>query len=834
MPPEESRKLPVALRVGDRLGDSDYVVVDPDGSMLRRGEQVESLGHGGASIVVRAFYKDTMTRAVKLLAPREDLLEGVDPQVFEASFEREVSLLSGITHTRISKITDQGSLVIDGERFLFYAMDLVEGGKFDSVLDDEDFDAAAFLSVLDQLLGALEHLHDGHQVLHCDVKEGNVLVKKLPDGFELTLVDLGVAKTLKPPLAEEEQKLQGMNLPPEVVEKLRDFTVFNSTPRIVRPEWQEWVFHEIPYSQLERMLPSHDLYGVGLLIRLAVDHPALSQRLAAELGSDGMAAMHTIMDRLLAPAGSEYYQRTRDVRSDWAKLDPGYLAPLKVPELALGGAGMTSLSTPGGQVLVPQRTMAVFDHPLVQRLRHIPQLELAALLYPGATHTRLLHSVATFEAAKRFVLSLLGDPRFRLMAERSDIEAALLSALLHDVGHYPLSHMFEDFAEEERRLGRPGGIPTDDDLFWAFVDPASLEGPLAEYPREIERALKDSGADPSTTLHEAIIGAARISPSVVQSMHWIDERRNPCHCILAAMLSSPIDVDKIAYLQDDSRMTGLGYGAAIDLDALLPALRAPLDEHVESRRALIGLADKGLPAAEAIVLARYWMLRRVYWHPANRAIIAMVKFVIAQLRGHAALDMPEYVGRHLFATADHALRYLSGAFADIAETVAEDEGRPVQNPIPGLLGGNRRVYKVMLAVTYGPDETQKQLHAALSEKRPAEIRELMRDAHAALADVADGYEIRFGDVIVDIPLKQRDRPGFEKVLVYDPRWRGERRELNAASPLLNSLEEEFLLHVKVSRIFIHPHLAEFLRDNEREKHAREALREVLLRRSGLI
>ena len=90
-----------------------------------------------------------------------------------------------------------------------------------------------------------------------------------------------------------------------------------------------------------------------------------------------------------------------------------------------------------------------------------------------------------FEMAKRFVLSLLGDPRFRLMAEPSDVEAALLWALLHDVGHYPLSHMFEDLAEEERRVGGGRTIPTDDDLFWAFVDPSSVDESFADYPERI-------------------------------------------------------------------------------------------------------------------------------------------------------------------------------------------------------------------------------------------------------------------------------------------------------------------------------------------------------------
>src|SRR5205807_3685472 len=84
---------------------------------------------------------------------------------------------------------------------------LVEGVRpFNEVLDDDALTGEQFIEIVDQLLDALEHLH-GQRVLHLDVKEANVLVRRRNGTFELTLVDLGVAKSLDPLDAEEERQL---------------------------------------------------------------------------------------------------------------------------------------------------------------------------------------------------------------------------------------------------------------------------------------------------------------------------------------------------------------------------------------------------------------------------------------------------------------------------------------------------------------------------------------------------------------------------------------------------------------------------------------------------
>src|SRR5262249_44403470 len=94
-----------------------------------------------------------------------------------------------------------------------------------------------------------------------------------------------------------------------------------------------------------------------------------------------------------------------------------------------------------------RRVQALLSHPTVMRLGSFSQLGLLNLVYPTATHNRLEHSLGTFSVLCRYILALYNDPLnplFRQLMDESDLRAALLSALLHDVGQYPLAHDLEE------------------------------------------------------------------------------------------------------------------------------------------------------------------------------------------------------------------------------------------------------------------------------------------------------------------------------------------------------------------------------------------------------
>ena len=203
--------------------------------------------------------------------------------------------------------------------------------------------------------------------------------------------------------------------------------------------------------------------------------------------------------------------------------------------------------------------LALIDTPAVQRLRYVRQLGHAFLVYPGATHTRFEHALGTYHLASRVTDDL-------------DIQ---LAALLHDIGHYPFSHALEEAGLPHHELLAARHLKT---------------GPLAH-------ALDQLGTS-ATRLLALIQGTSSSS--------------------LAALVSGPLDVDKLDYLSRDAKMCGVPYGV-IDVDRLLTSL---------TLTPAFAVHPKGLAALESLLFAKYQMYRNVYWHHAVRSATAMFKRLV--------------------------------------------------------------------------------------------------------------------------------------------------------------------------------------------------------------
>jgi HD superfamily phosphohydrolase len=231
------------------------------------------------------------------------------------------------------------------------------------------------------------------------------------------------------------------------------------------------------------------------------------------------------------------------------------------------------------------------DTPEVQRLRRIRQLGVASLAFPGAEHSRFAHAVGAAFVMKLLVARLRaihGElPSDQRMTDERAVEA-LAAALLHDIGHGPLSHLFEDAI--------PGTPPHET---WT------------------ERIV----LDPSTGVHSILRSIDADLPSRVAEL--VHGR----HALpyLARAVSGELDVDRCDYLLRDAHATGVRYGI-YDLDWLLRSLRfAPAPA--------MGLAidgAKGLPAIEAFITARLFMFQQVYLHKATRSAEWMIRTILAR------------------------------------------------------------------------------------------------------------------------------------------------------------------------------------------------------------
>ncbi|MBV9950118.1 MAG: HD domain-containing protein [Myxococcales bacterium] len=251
---------------------------------------------------------------------------------------------------------------------------------------------------------------------------------------------------------------------------------------------------------------------------------------------------------------------------------------------------------------------ALVDVPEVQRLRRVRQLGVTSLAFPGAEHTRFAHAIGSAFVMKLLLARLRAIEGFLpegLRIDEATGREALAAALLHDVGHGPLSHLFEDVI--------PGTPPHET---WT------------------ERIL----LEPSTGVHRALSAVDSELPARVAAL-VLGKHERP---FLARAVSGEFDVDRCDYLLRDAYATGVRYGI-YDLDWLLRSLRfAPVDPGSPRAPALAIDGAKGLPAIEAFITARLFMFQQVYLHKAPRAAEWMIRTTLARavavLRDGGRLD----------------------------------------------------------------------------------------------------------------------------------------------------------------------------------------------------
>ncbi len=235
----------------------------------------------------------------------------------------------------------------------------------------------------------------------------------------------------------------------------------------------------------------------------------------------------------------------------------------------------------------------LMDTPEVQRLRRIRQLGVASVAFPGAEHTRFAHAIGAAFVMKKLVARLRqihGELPFWQQVTSERAQDVLAAAFLHDVGHGPLSHLFED------------AIPG-----------------TAHHEEWTERIV----LDPSTGVNRVLVS---IDPHMPERVAALVRGEHPLP-FLARAVSGTLDVDRCDYLLRDAHATGVGYGH-FDLDWLLRSLRfSPAKEGQAPGLAIDGA--KGLPAIEAFILARLFMFQQVYLHKATRAAEWMIRTVLA-------------------------------------------------------------------------------------------------------------------------------------------------------------------------------------------------------------
>ncbi len=254
-----------------------------------------------------------------------------------------------------------------------------------------------------------------------------------------------------------------------------------------------------------------------------------------------------------------------------------------------GGIGLSKLET------------ELIDTPTFQRLRGIKQLGFAYMVYPNARHSRFEHSLGVMHIMSRILESFQSKDKNAVSEE--DFRKLRIAALLHDIGHYPYSHLMEriDWDSTQKYISKKGQSEGGD---------ASLP---KEYPKhdKLGEIVITKRKDIKETIERNNIDPQEIV-AIVRGQHQS----------IPNLLNASLDADRLDYLVRDSFNAGLPYGR-VDLNYIVNNL-----ELIGEKEKEVVVRAKARSSVEHMLLGRYFMFNTVYMHKTVFAFEEMIRKIV--------------------------------------------------------------------------------------------------------------------------------------------------------------------------------------------------------------
>lgn len=328
-----------------------------------------------------------------------------------------------------------------------------------------------------------------------------------------------------------------------------------------------------------------------------------------------------------------------------------------------------------GSISVTNDEVTILDTPEYQRLRSIKQLGVSEFSFPAATHNRYLHSIGVCHLAGRAFDQVFSATEFKNSKTRARLRQCFrLAALLHDVGHGPLSHVTEavmpplkdlDVKAYEHRLKsmyQLGVVPSLDrqanheDYTIKYI----TDSPLAE-------TITKTFSDISPIHIICLIDKTIASPDDFFVDNGIDYRP-----VLSQLVSSELDVDRLDYLERDSYFCGTNYGT-IDLEWILTNLQM----HMVEDKMYLALGRRALYTFDDFLLSRHHMNLMVYFH--HKSIIYEEMLIRYLESEDCTFRLPADINQYTFYNDYKLFEHLTQVKNPWAQRVAQR--RPYRNLI---------------------------------------------------------------------------------------------------------------------------------------------------------
>ena len=290
-----------------------------------------------------------------------------------------------------------------------------------------------------------------------------------------------------------------------------------------------------------------------------------------------------------------------------------------------------------GSIELSDAETSIIDSAEFQRLRQIKQLGFSEFSFPGATHNRYLHSIGVTHIAGLIFDHIFKNYPFSAETVKNRLrQATKLAALLHDVGHGPLSHTTEEvmpaledlairaYDKRQRLQDDPvSSRATHEDYTIKYITDSPLTGILRQSFHDI---------DPH---HVACL----VDKSLAVKDDFFVDRSVDFRPILSQIVSSELDSDRMDYLERDSFFCGTNYGK-FDLPWIVNNLAA----YRKDDKLNLAINRRALYAFDDFLLSRHHMHLMVYTHHKSIIYEEMLNLYLTskECTFHLPSDINEY------------------------------------------------------------------------------------------------------------------------------------------------------------------------------------------------
>ena len=356
-----------------------------------------------------------------------------------------------------------------------------------------------------------------------------------------------------------------------------------------------------------------------------------------------------------------------------------------------------------GTIRLTTLEIAFINHPLFQRLRNIKQNSFLYKVFPSAVHSRFEHSLGVLHLSSEILNNLrLNAIRYQKKYDdghvfghidqipKHNIQELRLAALMHDIGHGPVSHQFESFMPGKHEFSDV--LPT---AYHSIIDVLSKPEQKVEHEQlsllfslMIYHDLRKQGKVDDEINIENVLKIIEKRYGDQQIIEEINGKATDILPLMTSIISScPIDADRMDYLLRDGYFSGVKCGI-YDYNRLFMSI-VPVEEQ---GKLYLAYKESGIDSIAEFIGARSSLFSQVYYHKTNRAFATMLSTLCEIMQSKdpqnvIIADVTDRIVDHSDESFIDALKdfYLACKHSVYKANIVDKENKAWKSQLTGLL-----------------------------------------------------------------------------------------------------------------------------------------------------